>query len=171
MNRKNTKLHFAFRKIVDENTNHQYNVSANNVILKHYNMLLKLEESNKYTELDEMRVREDELVYDPKEEEEKQKKFSDYKRNKGETMYSPVNNPDNKLNENISNNFKKWFFEEVEILHNHQLNKQTTFKKRKSVAITDKPQEEGTNTQQGDTSQISFVRLFLIHRAFISKLT
>ncbi len=86
-------------------------------------------------------------------------------------MYSPVNNPDNKLNENISNNFKKWFFEEVEILHNHQLNKQTTFKKRKSVAITDKPQEEGTNTQQGDTSQISFVRLFLIHRAFISKLT
>ncbi len=62
MNRKNTKLHFAFRKIVDENTNHQYNVSANNVILKHYNMLLKLEESNKYTELDEMRVREDELV-------------------------------------------------------------------------------------------------------------
>ena len=132
-------------------------------------MLLKLEESNKYTELDEMRVREDELVYDPKEEEEKQKKYSDYKRNKGETMYSQGINPDNKLNENISNNFKKWFFEEVEILKNNKLKIQTTFKKRKSLAFNDKQQDEGNNVQQGDTSQISFVKIFLIHRAFISK--
>ena len=147
---------------MDDNSNQLYHVSPNSLILKHYNMLLKLEESNKYTELDEMRVREDELVYDPKEEEEKHKKFSDSKRNKGETIYSQVNNLDNKLNENISINFKRWFFEEVETLQNEKVNnKQITLQKRKSLAFTDKPQEEGNNTGQGDTSQITFVIIHL----------
>ena len=50
------------------------------MILKYYDSLLKLDESNKNSEFDEMRVREDELNYDPKEEEEKSKKYADNKR-------------------------------------------------------------------------------------------
>lgn len=129
-----------------------------------------MEENNKFTQFDEMRVREDELFYDPKEEDEKHKKYGEHKRStKTDTMHYSNGGPDMKsFNESVSGNFKKWFMDQINVLKSEKLVKQPSTRKRNSLINADKQQDDQCNIKQ-DPSDISFVIMILL-RGFISKL-
>ena len=163
MKKKNTKLYKAFKKLLDDNSMQLYTVSIKSPILKHYETLLRLEELNKNPDFDELRIREDELYFDPKEEEEKNKKLPENKRvTKSEPKSNSVRGIDPKTNENISINFKKWFLEEVKVLISSKPQTEIScFTKRKSIHNTEEKLVEEGHQNCGktgiDSSNITFV--------------
>lgn len=79
-------MYESFKKMIDDKVNLEYQLSENSVILKYFNSLMRLEDSNKFAEFEELRIREDELVYDPKEPFEdksrKEKQINEKSKNK-----------------------------------------------------------------------------------------
>jgi hypothetical protein len=165
----------------DDKAHQEYKLSENSVILNFYDSLLRLEEMNKLSEMEENRVREDELIYDPKEhEEEKKKEVNPHSKSRTAQTKEIAHNPnsilpDNKYNE-TANMYRNWFLKENEKLmkvqksYNDDAVDYTSDKEisrpRNNSAIkkADKNQEDTEPNIPKDTSVITFVTKCLNHR-------
>jgi hypothetical protein len=158
----------------DDKANLEYQLSENSIILNFYDSLLKLEEMNKLSEMEENRVREDELIYDPKEhEEEKKKEVNHHSKSRTVQTKEIAHNPnsilpDNKYNE-TANMYRNWFLKENEKLmkvpksfNDNALDyasDKDSSRPKNSTAIKklDKNQEDTEQNIAKDTSVIVFV--------------
>lgn len=162
----------------DDKAHQEYQLSEKSSILKFYDNLLKLEEMNKLSEMEENRVREDELIYDPKEhEEEKKKEVTHHSKSRPAQIKETAHNqnsllPDNKYNE-TANLYKNWFLKENEKLLKVQRtsndypieysNDKDSMRPKpiNTNKKSDKNQEESDHLIPKDASVISFVHFHL----------
>ena len=143
--------------------------------MKYYDSLVKLEEVDKNNELGEGRLREDELIYDPKEHEEekskKEKEVSTHQNKRGNNKESANPSVVEKVDE-ISTVYKKWFFEEnkkllkskknpTQISNTPNVGVNNGSLKARNSSILKKPEvlnEEKEVSYGHDSSIISFVK-------------
>lgn len=110
-------IYSALKKKIEENiVNSLYNVNPKNPVFKVYNELQKLEEASKITDLDDFRLKEEDLIYEPKEEQEEIEKKLKKEKTISLIDISNLETNKDKAYVDANNKFRKWFLSESALL-------------------------------------------------------